>query len=161
VAGGAQRHGIPELVRINHLKNCVLCHALTTKGSRLRSLEPLAVGVPHPNQGLTRGLNSGYAASDNLFVRIDVTYLRPDFSVMQPVANPDLWPALQRFDFVVRRRPVPDKLVGILTRTARRHGPSPQREVLLHTLQRLTGQNPGRDFADWQPLLPSVVKGAG
>ena len=46
-----------------------------------------------------------YYDGDGIFVRADVTYLRQDFSVMQSVENPGKWPALQRFDFLVRIRP--------------------------------------------------------
>ena len=46
-----------------------------------------------------------YSRGKGDFVRADVTYLKQDFSVQLPVANPGQWPAEQRYDFVVRERP--------------------------------------------------------
>jgi hypothetical protein len=93
---------VRELVRVNHLHNCLLCHAPVAEASRDRS--PVGpVPVPHtelPPPQLYYGKSRG------LMVRADVTYLRQDFSVMQPVDNRGKWPAQQRFDFVVRTRPL-------------------------------------------------------
>ena len=48
---------------------------------------------------------SGYQTSPStpdILVRIDMTYLRQDFSLMMPVADAHPWPEMQRFDFLVR-----------------------------------------------------------
>ena len=45
-----------------------------------------------------------YESTGGSFVRADVTYLRQDFSVPQPVPRPGQWPANQRYDYMVRKR---------------------------------------------------------
>jgi hypothetical protein len=93
-----------ELVRVNHLRNCLLCHAPAERGRT--PAETLVAEVPVPAMPLP-DTRSGYGQSDsNLLVRIDVTYLRHDFSAMQAVSDwtAATWGAKQRFDFLVRRR---------------------------------------------------------
>ncbi|MFO0964382.1 MAG: hypothetical protein U0793_02175 [Gemmataceae bacterium] len=107
---------VREVVRLNHHHNCLLCHApANTPDVKLdelgRSRENITVGaVAIPGQPLPApsfGYNPG--ASPDTFVRVDVNYLRQDFSLMQPVKNADPWPAMQRFDFLVRTREVSEK----------------------------------------------------
>jgi hypothetical protein len=91
-----------ELVRVNHSHNCLLCHAPAERGTT--PPETLVAEVPVPTEPLPRG---GYDQSEsNLLVRVDVTYLRPDFSAMQAVTDwtAEAWLKKQRFDFLVRRR---------------------------------------------------------
>ena len=92
-----------ELVRVNHLRNCLLCHA---PAERLQTpAETLVAEVPVPTEPLPD--TSSYGRSDsNLLVRIDVTYLRQDFSAMLDVRDwsAESWTPSQRFDFFVRRR---------------------------------------------------------
>ena len=64
--------------------------------------------MPLPSEELPsfqRGYNQ---RNSGLLVRIDMTYLRQDFSVMQKVKDADPWPEQQRFDFVVRKRLLSD-----------------------------------------------------
>jgi hypothetical protein len=83
-----------EVVRIPHLTNCLLCHPPSF------SPRDLARGaVPSPGT-----VSAGYNQGD-VFVRADITFLRQDFSVMQPVAQPDGSLEYQRLDFLVRTRP--------------------------------------------------------
>jgi hypothetical protein len=87
---------VREMVRINHLGNCMLCHA--------PSLHPqdLVRGVvPIPGRAPSMGYAGG---AQDIFVRADVTYLKQDFSVPQPVEKPGLGPANQRYDYLVRTR---------------------------------------------------------
>src|SRR5207244_7009209 len=79
------------------------CHAPGNTGTV--SAETLTVAVPLPNEQLSPPSN-GYQqnGAPDLLVRIDVTYLRQDFSVKQPVADAAPWPEMQRFDFLVRTR---------------------------------------------------------
>ena len=87
---------VRELVRINHLGNCVLCHVPSVARAELvRGL------VPTPGQPLPAPVTTPqyYEGNSGNFVRADVTYLRQDFSVYQPVANPGPWPAYQRYDY--------------------------------------------------------------
>src|SRR5262249_53663291 len=106
----AKLHGkevpvVRELVRINHLRNCFLCHAPSHD-----KRDPMRGVVPIPGKRLP----SRYEAFEldrrggGVFIRADVTYLRQDFSVMQPVKDHGLWPKEQRYDYLVRQRPLAD-----------------------------------------------------
>src|SRR5262249_52514970 len=99
---GKQVSVVRELVRINHHRNCLLCHAPAQPGKP--SAEITLGDVPVPGEPLPspeRGYRGGVP---ELQVRIDVTYLRQDFSLLLPVADAHPWPAMQRFDFMVRTR---------------------------------------------------------
>jgi hypothetical protein len=140
VVGGKQVAVARELVRINHHRNCLLCHAPAERGETPE--EALVAEVPVPGSPLP-DRSAGYSKSrSNLLVRIDVTYLRQDFSAMQDVADWTLgaWPPRQRFDFVVRRRVLtPAEAEDLRTRLA---GESPYRRAAARALRELTG----RDF---------------
>jgi hypothetical protein len=88
---------VDELVKVNHLRNCMLCHPASTNTS-----DPLRGPIPQPGQELPRVY---YSQTKGNFVRADVVYIRQDFSVMLPVENAQPWPAMQRYDFFVRTRP--------------------------------------------------------
>jgi hypothetical protein len=92
-----------------------------------------------------------------VFVRGDITFLRQDFSVQLPMAGPPAGaPAVVRFDFVVRNRPVTpteakklqDKFVG--------RESYPQRDVVLTVLRKLTGQDLGDSTTSWQHHYPEA-----
>jgi hypothetical protein len=94
---------VRELVRINHHRNCLLCHApAEDEGSPVRGV------VSTPGLPLPDGMSLAYRGKgdEGTFVRADVTYLRQDFSVLLPVEDhKDFdWPQMQRFDFLVRAR---------------------------------------------------------
>jgi hypothetical protein len=91
---------VRELVRVSHVKNCLLCHppSFNTK-------DPVRGVVP--GLGVPTGSGGGYAGGGALdvFVRADVTYLRQDFSLLLPVVEaPARSPTVQRYDYVVRVR---------------------------------------------------------
>src|SRR5205085_9061828 len=89
---------VQELVRINHLSNCMFCHAPSL------SKDDLVRGrVPIPGEEMPPLY---YHETRGLFVRADVTFLRQDFSVVQPVPNAGKWPGNQRYDYVLRVRPL-------------------------------------------------------
>jgi hypothetical protein len=95
----AARLVVRELVRVNHLQNCLLCHAPSlTRNDPVRGL------VPTPGQALPPPTTPYYEGNSGPFVRADITYLKQDFSVLQPVANAGVWPMHQRYDYVVRDR---------------------------------------------------------
>jgi hypothetical protein len=132
-----------ELVRINHHHNCLLCHAPAAKG---REPETTFVAeMPLPTQPL-QPPSTGYGRTESpLLVRIDVTYLRQDFSALLPVADAGVWPESQRFDFVVRKRELsPDEADDLRKRLeGREQGVlSPYQEAAVAALRKLTG----RDF---------------
>ncbi len=119
-----------EVVKVNHLRNCLLCHAPSTSADdRVRGF------IPKPGEAIP----VLYCAQpDGDFVRADVTYLRQDFSVMEPVLDPGKWPSIQRFDYLVRRRVLSDREVYETPEA----GPSktesyPQREAVRLALEKL------------------------
>jgi hypothetical protein len=91
---------VREVVRINHLSNCLLCHAPDPDGKGF-----LPAAVPPSNQALPATVYYSLRQSPPpLLVRADITYLRQDFSIGLPVNDHGPWPEVQRFDFVVRTR---------------------------------------------------------
>jgi hypothetical protein len=122
---------VPELVRINHLSNCLMCHAPS------RSTSDLVRGrIPSPNQPLPP-LSQYYEDNSGIFVRADVTYLKQDFSVYQPVDRPGHWPSMQRFDYLVRTRKV-ETQSELAARQARPDASYPQREAVMFAITELT-----------------------
>ncbi len=104
---------VRELVRLNHHRNCLLCHAPgNTPDVQLDSLgvaSGISTGaIPSPGHPFSFGSGGGYSpfASPDILVRADVTYLRQDFSMKLPVKDAAPWPEQQRFDFLVRTRHV-------------------------------------------------------
>ena len=119
-----------EVVRVNHTSNCMLCHPPSFSDTDLvRGAIP---GTGKPSGGYQGG-------QDSVFVRADVTYLRQDFSVVQPVENPKGGAAFRRYDYMVRERPL---LASVADAMVRRftvlEKPSRQREALLFALRELT-----------------------
>jgi hypothetical protein len=134
---------VREVVRINHFRNCQLCHAPSYDRA-----DPARAAVPAPDQPLPPPVSTAYYAprSPGEFVRADVTYLRQDFSLALPVVNPGPWPKTQRFDFFVRTRPAdPADPAG--------GGLYPQREAVLRALRHLTGQDFGDQAEGWRAGL--------
>jgi hypothetical protein len=140
VVDGREQTVAHELVRVNHLRNCMLCHAPAERGQTPQ--ETLVAEVPIPSEPLP-DTSAGYGQSgSDLLVRIDVTYLRQDFSAMQEVRDWTVgpWPHRQRFDFVVRKRVLsPGEAEDLRARLA---GASPYRRAAARALRELTG----RDF---------------
>ena len=106
--------------------------------------------VPEAHKAIPSGV-AYYASRTGQFVRADITYLKQDFSTVLPVEKPGLWPAQQRFDFVVRERHAkPADLVAGVARKAA--GPTPQQKATFFALRELTGQDPGPAVEDWKKL---------
>ena len=134
---------VQEMVRLNHMTNCCLCHALSaSKEDRVRGR------VPTPGQELAPAY---YEAQDGLFVRADTTYLRQDFSVVQPVANQGKWPGHQRFDYFIRVRPATEQEIKAGSRD--KDKAYPQRSAVLFALRELTGRDLGDTVEKWLTLL--------
>jgi hypothetical protein len=91
---------VPELVRVNHHSNCLLCHARSSSQTDL-----VRAAVPVRSQPLPPPTSSDYYDQGSTFIHADVTYLQQDFSVIQAVARHGPWPGYQRFDYLVRNRP--------------------------------------------------------
>jgi hypothetical protein len=136
-----------EVVRVNHLGNCLLCHASSfDRADLVRGL------VPTPGEALPAPVSTPryYEGDRGVFVRADITYLKQDFSVSQPVTNNGPWPAHQRFDYLVRHRPVSAQEQAAYQARADFANPVyPQKEAVLFALRELTGQDRGDTAADW------------
>src|SRR5262249_26136001 len=117
-------------VKVNHLRNCLLCHAPSTATS-----DPVRGFIPVPGEPIPV-VYYGHNKGD--FVRADIAYFRQDFSVMERVDEPNKWPAVQRFDYLVRKR----KLSDAPRSDGRAAEPrtSPHRAALLHAIGELVRQ---------------------
>jgi hypothetical protein len=143
----------PELVRVNHLRNCMLCHALS-----FNAKDSMRAPVPEPGKPLPL---TYYHSGRGDFVRADITYLRQDFSVMQPVAEPDKWPNLQRYDYLVRLRELTESEHAARAKAVAEGRSYPQREAVLFALRELTAQNAGDDARAWQDLAEKLRSESG
>ncbi|MFL5339989.1 MAG: HEAT repeat domain-containing protein, partial [Gemmataceae bacterium] len=154
--GEADVKVIRELVRVNHLKNCMLCHAPSLETTDLvRGL------IPDPRQPLPPSFSPQYYGGNSLggFVRADITYLKQDFAVPQLVANHGPWPAHQRFDYMVRTRPLP--AAERIFREPKKGPVYPQRDAVLFALKELTGEDHGLDADGWNQALQRGLNDAG
>lgn len=140
---------VRELVRLNHLQNCLLCH--------VPSVGPQdgLVRGHIPQQGISSPAGYYHPPEEVIgtFVRADTTFLRQDFSVCLPAARPGRWPT-ERFDFVVRKRIVPANEKPEAT------GPvaaATNREAIEYTLRRLTSKDGGGSSARWKELTSIPV----
>jgi len=150
---------VREVVRINHHRNCVLCHA---SGHEVNS-DPfvLTAQVPTPGQAMPSFSSGGYRNQRNsgLLVRIDVTYLRQDFSMMLPVADAAPWPEMQRFDFVARTRTLKDDEVKAYQEKFDQLAPGavpPNHEGALAALRELTGKDTAPTAEAWRKLVKAT-----
>jgi hypothetical protein len=132
----------PEMVRVNHLGNCLLCHApSSSKDDPIRAVTPER-GKRIPEVYYDRGSGD--------FVRADVTYLRQDFSVEEVVRDAKPWPNWQRFDYVIRQRELSaDEVKRLTKKDVAKPASYPQREAVLWALRELTGQDMGDRGVDW------------
>jgi hypothetical protein len=142
---------VREMVRMNHHRNCVMCHAPSSGGSEMTA-EVAVQGQALPS--LPQGYNQ--SSSPDLLVRIDVTYLRQDFSAKLPVPDAAPWPEEQRFDFFIRERKLTDEEVvsyrdqliskeeGVL---------SPYHKAAVGALRQLTGKDTAPTAEAWRKLL--------
>lgn len=122
---------VRELVRLNHLRNCLLCHPASTSSNDL-----VRGFVPTPGQQLTP-VYYGERSGDGPFVRADITYLRQDFSLVMPVEKAAPWPDRQRFDFLVRTRDATPQELEEARKTPPEKQTYPQREAVRFALKEL------------------------
>jgi hypothetical protein len=152
--GDKKRTVVRELVRVNHHRNCMLCHAPGNSGNV--SAEALTAGIPVPNEPLNPP-SFGYQSSvPDILVRIDVTYLRQDFSMMQAVADANPWPEMQRFDFLVRTREVNEEEAAAYRKALEKREPgevTPYQRAALSALRELTGKDGEPTPEAWRKLL--------
>lgn len=149
--GGKETTVVRELVRVNHHRNCLLCHAPANSGTTPRDV--LSAPVPVPDRSLVAS-GYGFDASPDIFVRTDVTYLRQDFSVMMKVENAKPWPEMQRFDFLVRTREVDAEEAAKCRTDLAKLGAPPAHAAAHHALGELTGHNASAMTASaWREAL--------
>src|SRR5579883_1157620 len=143
-----KQYTVREVVRLNHLRNCLLCHAPSADQN-----DGLVRGpVPTPGQPLPPRYYEG-AGGD--FVRADITFLRQDFSINLPEENAAPWPNEQRYDFVVRTRfATPEELTAFATQPSN----YPQRDAVLYALRGITAKNAGSSAAHWRAILGIAVQ---
>ena len=142
---------VREMVCLNHFRNCLLCHPAS-----LNSEDKVRSAWSAARSALTQ--EGGYGTQpQSIFVRADITYLRQDFSVQRPVENHAHWPAMQRFDYLVRERPATPADV----QTARRletNEPTEYQKAIFFALRELTGADPGPSVEDWKRFFLPKAK---
>jgi hypothetical protein len=163
---------VRELVRVNHHRNCMLCHAPATarvpaavekKDLQLIMALVTTAPVPLPTEPLPPP-SQGYDPSrgpQDLLVRIDTTYLRQDFSLLQPVAGAAPWPNRQRFDYFVRSRVLTDREAEQYRRQAPAEGAgkgNPYQGAVHYALRELTGRDAAPTAQAWREVLASTAK---
>jgi hypothetical protein len=150
---------VRELVKVNHHRNCLLCHAPTDQDARDRRVLTLPVPIPNaaftPRSRLYCGATPAVPA-----VRIDVTYLRQDFSVYQSVEDAKPWPEMQRFDFLVRERVLTAEAADAyrkkLDDDSTPGQPTPYQKAVLFALRGLTGADAGPDAEAWRDIVAAL-----
>jgi hypothetical protein len=113
----------------------------------------LTAQVPLPSESLT----TYYRPSNpDILVRLDVTYLRQDFSMNLPVKDAGPWPEMQRYDYLVRTREVTDQEADALRQLLQPKAPevlSPYQRAAHSALCGLTGFNTQPTALAWTTAL--------
>jgi hypothetical protein len=143
---------VRELVRINHNRNCLLCHApANTEGV---PKDVLTVPVPLPGSPISAAIPYySERRSPDIFVRADVTYLRQDFALMMRVEKADPWPEMQRFDFLVRTRVLSPDEAAVCNQQIARQGTPPNHWQAQQALHALTGRPTAATPQEWRRIL--------
>lgn len=145
---------VREMVKLNHHRNCLMCHAPNGTGTpnpNALSAEVAVQGqpLPAPSQGYRQ-------ETTELLIRLDVTYLRQDFSASMTVADAHPWPEQQRFDFFVRERKLTaDEATEYTAKlTPKEEGVlSPYHKAAVAALREMTGKDAAPTAAAWRKLL--------
>jgi hypothetical protein len=152
---------VREMVKINHHRNCMMCH--TAGSPETGTGDAITAEVPVQGQPLPLPSEGYRQSSPDMMIRIDVTYLRQDFSAMLHVPDAHPWPESQRFDFLVRERRLTDeeaisyrdqltpKEAGVL---------SPYHRAVLTALREITGKDAAPTAEAWRKLLDMPAKSA-
>jgi hypothetical protein len=152
---------VRELVRVNHHRNCLLCHAPVEVDVKDRKVFALPLGpIPIPGEAMPTSSVVYYSLRPGQnAVRADVTYLRQDFSVMLPVANSAPWPAEQRYDFFVRLRVLKDEQAANIKNRIQPKATA-YKTAIVQALKALTGQDAGYSAAAWRRALDPILEKA-
>lgn len=151
---GKKVASVREMVKLNHHRNCLMCHAPNGSGTPNANALTAEVAVqgqplPLPSQGYRQ-------ETQELLIRLDVTYLRQDFSATLPVADAHPWPEQQRFDFFVRERTLTaDEAAEYVAKLAPKEEGvlSPYHKAAVGALRELTGKDAAPTAAAWRKLL--------
>ena len=145
---------VREVVRVNHHRNCLLCHSPSQTG------QPNEVPgvIPTPGMPFAQSASEAYGSAQSQgdpMIRADTTYLRQDFSVLMPVENAAPWPDKQRFDFMVRTRVVDGAELNVLQERvrARAGAPTDHQKTVHLLLKQMTGQDAAPNRAAWERVL--------
>ncbi|MBX9626508.1 MAG: HEAT repeat domain-containing protein, partial [Gemmataceae bacterium] len=128
-----------ELVRVNHARNCLMCHAPSAATTDL-----VRGAIPDPSRPIAPPVTPGYYGEGSRFVTASATYLWQDFSAALPVKDHGPWPAHQRYDFLVAVRPAKP---GEASAEAGAY-----RAAVLWALRELSGENRGDTAEAWAVL---------
>jgi hypothetical protein len=159
--GGKKGQVVKEMVRVNHHRSCLMCHAPGNTGDV--SPDTLTAGVPVPGEPLTSPSGPYQSSRPDILVRLDVTYLRQDFSVLLPVADAAPWPEMQRFDFLVRTRELSDEEAAAYREQFGKADPSrpnPYQRAALTALREMTGRDAAPTSEAWRAMLELPPKKA-
>jgi hypothetical protein len=161
--GGKTVAVVREMVKVNHHRNCMMCHApgsAESVAAGALTVDPPVPGQPFPP---SRGSYRQSSLSSGLAVRVDVTYLRQDFSVLMAVADAKPWPEMQRFDFLVRERTITaDEAKLYREKLTPKEGVfSPYHRAALSALREITGAGNAPTAEAWRELLKLPAKPAG
>ena len=149
---------VRELVRFNHNRSCVICHAgFDDRGGKLNAIRNAFVfQTPSKNGPLPPFPSMEYYREGDSLVRLDTTYLRQDFSVKMPCQDPNpKWCEPQRYDFITRLRPASMQEAAAMLQPKASY---PQREMVLDVLRYLTGKDGGDSSADWEQMVKSMKR---
>lgn len=146
---------VREVVKINHHRNCLLCHPPSATG------QPQEVPgvIPIPGTPFPSSPKDAYGSALSMgepMVRADTTYLRQDFSLLMPVENASPWPAMQRFDFLVRTRVLDGNELAVRMKQLQERPASfvsDHHKAALGALRRLTGQDAAANRAAWTRII--------
>jgi hypothetical protein len=156
---GENKMVVREMVKVNHHRNCLLCHPPAPAGQQVGGVFGV---VPTPGESFAPPEGGGaYGGSPgDAMIRADVTYLRQDFSILASVPNAQPWPEKQRFDFLVRTRVLTDDEVRnhLKEKQAQPPGQLSENQVAAAAaLHRLTGKNAAPTAAAWAQVLDMPV----
>ena len=95
------------------------------------------------------GSSGGVLAQPHSFVRVDITYLKQDYSVILPGQESGPFQGRQRYDLFVRERfsTSADLEVAVARHNA---GLTPQQKAVAFALRELTGEAAGPGAANWR-----------
>jgi hypothetical protein len=146
---------VPQIVAVNHLRNCLLCHAPS-----FNDTDPVRGAVPEPGRSLSPRYYDG-GGSQTIFARADITYLQQDFSAFQECLSDAAWPTVQRFDYLIRNRPLTAEDSRLYFAAYSRAVPEsyPQREAALFVLRESTGEELGTSARAWREFFAMKKSG--